>query len=106
MTRHSAVDNSILEAALIGLEQQRSQIDAKMAEIRRRLRTGGGGAAPTSEAAPGRRARRVLSPAARKRIADATKKRWAAYRAQKAAQGGRKGPGRGPRKKRSAGTQP
>src|SRR6266542_5488263 len=104
MARHSAVDNSILEAALIGLEQQRSQIDAKMAEIRRRLRTGGGAA--TSAAAPGRRAKRVLSPAARKRIADATRKRWAAYRAQKAAQGGKPAMKRGGRRKRSAGSAP
>jgi hypothetical protein len=105
MARHSAVDNSILEAALIGLEQQKSQIDAKISEIRRRLRSGG--TAAKSEGAPGRRGKRVLSPAARKRIADATKKRWALYRAQKAAQGGsRKSP---PRKvatrKRGAGPQ-
>ena len=86
MARHSAVDNSILEAALVGLEQQRSQIDAKISEIRRRLRTGGGKRAEGTAAA---RPRRVLSPAARKRIADATRKRWAAYRAQKA-QGAKK----------------
>src|SRR5262245_58533867 len=102
MARHSAIDNSILEAALIGLEQQKSTIDAKMAEIRRRLRTGGGAA--KSEAAPAAgRKKRVLSPAARKRIADATKKRWALYRAQKASQGAKKGaPRKAGRKKRGA----
>ncbi len=85
MARHTAVDKSILEAALVGLEQQKAEIDAKVAEIRRRLR----GAAVVSKveaepAAGGGRAKRVLSPAARKRIAAATRKRWAAYRAAKA----------------------
>ena len=42
-------------------------------------------AAAKPEAAPaGARTKRVLSPAARKRIAAATRKRWAAYRAAKA----------------------
>jgi hypothetical protein len=83
MARHTAVDKSILEAALIGLEQQKSEIDAKAAEIRRRLRGLPAGAAK-AEAEPAARAKRVLSPAARKRIAAATRKRWAAYRAAKA----------------------
>jgi len=82
MARHTAVDKSILEAALIGLEQQKAEIDAKAADIRRRLR-GLPGAAKT-EAEPASRSKRVLSPAARKRIAAATRKRWAAYRAAKA----------------------
>ena len=38
MARQTAVDKTILEAALIGLEQQKAEIDAKAAEIRRRLR--------------------------------------------------------------------
>ena len=84
MARHTAVDKSILEAALMGLEQQKSEIDAKTAEIRRRLRGLGSVASVKSEAAPPARAKRVLSPAARKRIADATRKRWPAYRAAKA----------------------
>ena len=85
MARHTAVDKSILEAALIGLEQQKSEIEARTAEIRRRLRGLGSAVSVKSEAAPpAARAKRVLSPAARKRIADATRKRWAAYRAAKA----------------------
>ena len=85
MARHTAVDKSILEAALFGLEQQKAEIDAKTAEIRRRLRGLGSVAAAKSEPAPAAaRAKRVLSPAARKRIAAATRKRWAAYRAAKA----------------------
>jgi hypothetical protein len=82
MARHTAVDKSILEAALIGLEQQKAEIDAKAAEIRRRLR--GLPSAAKPEAEPAARAKRVLSPAARRRIAAATRKRWAAYRAAKA----------------------
>jgi hypothetical protein len=99
MARHSTVDRSILEAALIGLEQQKAHIESKTAEIRRRLR---GLGEPKGEAAPGTRAKRVLSPAARKRIADATKKRWAAYRAAKAAQAGGKRPGRKAARKKAA----
>jgi hypothetical protein len=69
----------------MGLEQQKAEIDAKTAEIRRRLRGLGNVAAAKPEAAPaGARTKRVLSPAARKRIAAATRKRWAAYRAAKA----------------------
>ena len=98
MARHTAVDKSILEAALIGLEQQRAEIDAKAAEIRRRLR--GAAGSTTTEAVPTGRAKRVLSPAARKRIAAATRKRWAAYRAAKAAGGA---PAKKAAKKKSAG---
>src|SRR5437762_13062569 len=84
MARHTAVDKSILEAALIGLEQQKTEIDDKLAEIRRRLR-GLPGTAKAEGESSGGRAKRVLSPAARRRIAAATRKRWAAYRAAKAA---------------------
>ena len=90
MARQPSVDKSILEAALIGLEQQKAEIEAKTAEIRRRLRGLGSVASVASEAAAPARAKRVLSPAARKRIADATRKRWAAYRAAKAGKGGAK----------------
>ena len=91
MARQPVVDRVVLEAALIGLEHQKSEIDAKVADIRKRLRGLGAAvkaeAAAAPKAAPGRRRRRkrTLSPAARKRIADATKKRWAEYRAKKAA---------------------
>lgn len=93
MARQTAVDRTILEAALVGLEHQKSEIDAKVAEIRRRLR---GLAAPkateaSSPKAAKPKAKRVLSPLARKRIAEATKKRWAEYRAKKAAAAAKKG---------------
>jgi len=85
MARHTAIDRTVLEAAILGLEHQKSELDAKVAEIRSRLRGLGGApaAAAPPKAAKGRK--RVLSAAARKRIAEATKKRWAEYRAKKAA---------------------
>ena len=69
-----AVDTAILEAALIGFEQMRRDIDGKIAGIRGQLGSGGAVAA----AAP----RRTLSVAARHRIAAAQRKRWAAVKAQ------------------------
>jgi hypothetical protein len=72
------VDPALLRAALIGYENQLAQIENAMAEIRRQLRTSGGG-----EAGPASEGRRGMSAAARKRIAAAQKKRWAAYRKSK-----------------------
>jgi hypothetical protein len=72
-------DHSLLTAALEGLELQRHRIDEQIQEVRallgkspvRRGRPPGSGV----KRAPGR-----LSPAARKRIAAAQKRRWAKYR--------------------------
>ena len=98
----AAPSKEILEAALQGLESQREHLDKQIAQVRSLL----GGRAP---AATGRRAgrpakkhaavaaaaatpaaaqsssqparkKRALSPEARKRIAAAQKKRWAAFR--------------------------
>jgi hypothetical protein len=78
-------DNSILEAALIGLQHQHDDYTAKIAEIRRTL----GIRAPLTTTETGMKtaapARRKMSAAARSRIGEATRKRWAAYRAKKAA---------------------
>jgi hypothetical protein len=106
------IDQALLEAALIGYQRQKDQLEEKIAEIQGLL---GGAAVSTSgqghttrEMSASARARigaaqkkrwaayheanqgtpgpkRHMSPAARKRIADATRKRWIAYRAQKAA---------------------
>jgi hypothetical protein len=77
-------DNSILEAALVGLQHQHSELIQKIAEIHRRLgirapRTTSTSASPVAASRKGH-----MSAAARKRIGEATRKRWAAYRAQKA----------------------
>lgn len=72
--RKLAVDTVMLEAALIGFEQMRKDIDGKIAGIRGQLGSGEAVAA----AAP----KRTLSVAARRRIAAAQRKRWAAVKAQ------------------------
>jgi hypothetical protein len=68
---------AILEYALRHLETERDEIQAKIDHVRRQL---GGKAASSSvpEAEP--RRKRVLSEAARKRIAAAQKRRWAEHR--------------------------
>ena len=76
-------DVSLLQAALIGYQQRRAEIDKAIAEINSKL----GGkivASPVMDGQPARR-RKPLSAAARKRIATAQKKRWAEYRRRIAA---------------------
>ena len=70
-------DVEILQAALVGLQHQASEIDTKMAEIRARIGGGQPSSAPQSSGPAGKR---VLSAAARRRMAAAQRKRWAAYR--------------------------
>jgi len=75
-------DRTLLEAALEGLELQKKRIEEQIREVRARLGTGRrGGASQASETPPrrGRGGRRVLSAEARRRIAEAQKKRWAAF---------------------------
>jgi hypothetical protein len=75
------IDPALLQAALAGYENQLARIDEAIVEIRRTLEQTG---RQTGDAAPApRRARRKLSRAARARIADAQKKRWAAYKKAK-----------------------
>lgn len=75
-------DTSLLTAALAGYQQQKAEVEAKIAEIKKALggrrATPGGGDAPGPFIKASRRGR--MSAAARKRIAEAQKKRWAAYR--------------------------
>ena len=67
--------NEILTAAIAGYQQQKKVIDERLAELRQMLhRNGAAPAVPTSNG------RRPMSAAARKRIAAAQKKRWAAVR--------------------------
>jgi hypothetical protein len=77
MARDTA-DTDLLQAALIGYQQQAAEITAKIAEIENQL----GATMPSAPPAQ----RRVLSAAARQRIAVAQKKRWAAARGEKAAE--------------------
>jgi hypothetical protein len=92
----SADNTSILEYALSHLERESAEILAKIDHVKRQLGwSSKASAAPVAEEAepaavtpaasvPGGRKKRVLSPAARKRIALAQKRRWAAHRKAKA----------------------
>ena len=82
----SRQDSEFLAAALIGYQQRRAEIDGKIAELRQQL----GGLWPSVRAGKSdgthRAGKRIMSAAGRKRIAEATKKRWAAFRKAKKAQ--------------------
>jgi hypothetical protein len=79
------MDRSILEAALIGYQHQLAQARIAVADIEKQLGGRGAGRLRATAEEPEARPRRTMSAAARKRIADAQKKRWAAYKKQKAA---------------------
>lgn len=82
MARHKSVqDPSLLQAALEGLELQKQRIEEQIGQVRVLLGLGGArrGRPPLKAAKePGKK--RTLSPAARKRIALAQKRRWAQFR--------------------------
>jgi hypothetical protein len=70
-------DSGILEAALLGYQQQLSEINARIADLRRRL---GGRSAPAAAAVPrnAQKKQHRISAEGRARIAAAQRKRWAA----------------------------
>lgn len=85
-------DPNLLAAALEGLLLQKERIEGQIRQLREMLgkRPPGRPAkaasvAAVSEAKP--RRRRKMSAAARKRIAEAQKKRWSEYRKQQRAEG-------------------
>jgi len=78
MANHPLLDETVLNAALMALDKQRAHIEEQIAAVRRQLRANGA-AERTVPAASGRK-KRVMSAAARKRIGEATRRRWAAYR--------------------------
>ena len=73
----------IIAVAVEGYESQKARIDQKIAELKAMLDGRPAETAATPEAAP-RERRRKMSAAARARIAEAQRKRWAA--AKKAAE--------------------
>lgn len=79
----STHDTATLQMALVGYEVERQKIDERIREIQSQLKGKAIAAAPATgdHAAPGKR---VLSPAARRRIAMAQKKRWAEHRKRQA----------------------
>jgi hypothetical protein len=83
MPRPPKQDTELLEAALIGFQHRRDHVEQKIAELRSQI-----GGTATSKSAPaaadGSAApkKRTMSASARRRIALAQKKRWAAYKAE------------------------
>jgi hypothetical protein len=73
-------NSSLLTAALEGLELQKQRIDEQIREVRALLGQGTGRRGRPPGLANHKRGPGRLSPAARKRIAAAQKRRWAAYR--------------------------
>jgi hypothetical protein len=78
--KSSIANQELLRAALEGLEIQRQRIEEQIRSVQSLL-GGRRGPKPAAEkAAPGRRKRRRLSAAGRKRIAEAQRRRWAEQR--------------------------
>jgi len=85
-------DPVLLAAALEGLTLQKERIEDQIRQIREALGKKSPGrpakAASAAAASDGKpRKRRKMSAAARKRIAEAQKKRWSEYRKQQKAEG-------------------
>jgi hypothetical protein len=74
----SKLTTEILNAAILGFEEQKKGIDLQIAELRAML---SGPAAGPATPEPTNRPRRKMSAAARKRIGDAQRKRWAVKKA-------------------------
>jgi hypothetical protein len=73
-------DSTTLQMALVGYELEKQKIEDKIRQIQGQLK-GKRVALPSETATKGASGRkRVLSPAARRRIAAAQKKRWAEHR--------------------------
>jgi hypothetical protein len=71
----SKLNRPVIEAAIVGFEQQKRDIDNQIAELRAMLSGGPVETAATPEAAPGKR--KKFSAAARRKMALAQKARWA-----------------------------
>ena len=96
----SMTDAELLEAALFGLERQRSETEEKMAELRRQLDDRAGrparSTAAVNAAAPTVPKKRTMSAAGRRRLAAAQRKRWGAIKRAEATPK----PGPAPKKRR------
>jgi hypothetical protein len=69
--------SEIINAAIAGFEGQKKRIDAQIADLRQALTGNGAHGVAASERV---HRKRKMSAAARKRIADAQRKRWAAMK--------------------------
>ena len=80
MARARLEDTSTLQMALVGYQIERQKIDDKIRAIEAQLKGKRISISSSAPAASGAAPKRVLSPAARRRIALAQKKRWAEHR--------------------------
>ena len=71
----SKLNRNVIEAAILGFQHQKTQIDVQIAELKSMLNGGTAETAATPEAAPGKR--KIFSAAARRKMAAAQKARWA-----------------------------
>lgn len=74
------VNHDILTAAIEGFEAQKNHISLRIAELRQMMN--GGGSEPAAAPGPLQRKRRKVSAAARGRMAEAQRKRWAGVRGE------------------------
>uniref|UniRef100_Q01TI5 Uncharacterized protein n=1 Tax=Solibacter usitatus (strain Ellin6076) TaxID=234267 RepID=Q01TI5_SOLUE len=74
----------IISAAILGFEEQKSRIDAQIAELRAMIAPSSNGsrASPRTSPVPAKHSRRRMSAAGRKAIAAGQRKRWAASKAK------------------------
>ena len=73
-------DQSLVQAALLGYEQQKKSVEAAIADLRGRI---GGSKQSAKDSAPEdkpARKKRHISAEGRRRIAEAQRKRWAAQK--------------------------
>ncbi len=77
-------DFATLQMALVGYQIEKQRIEEKIRELQGQLR-GKNSGSPARAGASARQTKRVLSAAARARIAAAQRKRWAEHRKRAAA---------------------
>jgi hypothetical protein len=78
-----------LNDVVASLQKERGRLQSELQQVSRALEAlgqAGGNRANGANKRTGRKARRTLSPEARRRIADAQRKRWAKVRKQSAKQ--------------------
>lgn len=72
------VSKEIINAAIEGFESQKERLDAQIAELRQMLKGGPATSGEPDGPTASKLGRRTMSAAARKRIGDTQRKRWAA----------------------------
>ena len=89
MKSHVELSTQVLEAALSGLQAQKERVEGHILEVQSAIQGQGQpqkSAARATQASEPERKRRIISAAAKKRIALAQKKRWAEFHAKKKAE--------------------